>query len=92
MKYNKRLTQRNFGIIEFKDLYSIECSLQKSSLATDDAIWIGCDHEIIHHVTKEPCGARMHLNRDMAKVIGETLLHFSETGEIPECINFKDTQ
>src|SRR5690606_10761686 len=34
-------TQRGFIKGEFKDLYGSECSIQKSSLATDDAIWIG---------------------------------------------------
>lgn len=34
-------TQRGFGRGEFKDLYGDECSIQKSSLATEDAIWLG---------------------------------------------------
>ena len=37
----KEHTQRGFGIIEFTDRYGIDCSLQKSSLATEDAIWFG---------------------------------------------------
>jgi len=36
-------TERGFAIVEFKDRYGSECSLQKSSLATDDAIWFGVD-------------------------------------------------
>lgn len=32
---------RGFHHLEFKDLYGIGCSIQKSSLATDDAIWFG---------------------------------------------------
>ena len=36
-------TNRGFGIIEFTDRYGVRCSLQKSSLATEDAIWFGCD-------------------------------------------------
>lgn len=39
MKRSK--TNRGFDLIEFKDLYQIECSIQKSSLADDQAIWIG---------------------------------------------------
>jgi len=39
MKYAE--TSRGFSLIEFKDLYSAECNIQKSSLATDNAIWIG---------------------------------------------------
>lgn len=36
-------TSRGFEIIRFKDLYRAPCSLQASSLADDDAIWLGCD-------------------------------------------------
>lgn len=35
-------TERRFDIIKFKDRYDVECSIQKSSLATEDAIWLGC--------------------------------------------------
>jgi len=34
-------TERGFGIIEFVDMYGKPCSLQKSSLATEDAVWLG---------------------------------------------------
>lgn len=34
-------TQRGFDIAKFNDRYGDECSLQKSSLATEDAIWFG---------------------------------------------------
>lgn len=36
-------TERGFRLIEFVDRYGHGCSLQKSSLATDDAIWLGID-------------------------------------------------
>lgn len=36
-----RKTKRGFGRIEFKDYEGIECSLQQSSLATTNAIWLG---------------------------------------------------
>ena len=39
----KEKTCRGFGVINFKDEYNIPCSLQKSSLATEDAIWLGVD-------------------------------------------------
>lgn len=41
MKIEK--TNRGFKYLEFKDLYKHGCSLQESSLATDDAIWFGID-------------------------------------------------
>ncbi|MHA6481081.1 hypothetical protein ACX1C1_04055 [Paenibacillus sp. strain BS8-2] len=34
-------TNRGFSLIEFNDMYGVGCSIQKSSLATEDAIWIG---------------------------------------------------
>lgn len=37
-------TQRGFNIEEFTDLYGAKCSLQKSSLATEDAIWLGVNN------------------------------------------------
>lgn len=36
-------TQRGFALVEFKDQRGIECSLQKSSIATDDCVWLGSD-------------------------------------------------
>lgn len=36
-------TQRGFAYIEFQDHYDNKCSLQKSSLAFEDAIWFGID-------------------------------------------------
>lgn len=39
----KSKTNRGFELIEFKDRYGAKCSIQKSSLATEDAIWFGID-------------------------------------------------
>lgn len=36
-------TNRGFSYIEFSDKYGTKCSIQKSSLATEDAIWFGVD-------------------------------------------------
>lgn len=41
MRVNK--TPRGFSIINFEDRYGSVCSLQKSSLATEDCIWFGVD-------------------------------------------------
>lgn len=37
----KSKTERGFALITFKDHNGIECKIQKSSLATADAIWFG---------------------------------------------------
>ena len=36
-------TDRGFPICEFIDRYGAKCSIQKSSLATEHAIWLGVD-------------------------------------------------
>jgi hypothetical protein len=41
LKLNVDKTGRGFRLIEFEDAYADKCSLQKSSLATEDAIWLG---------------------------------------------------
>ncbi|MES0334756.1 MAG: hypothetical protein SFH39_00140 [Candidatus Magnetobacterium sp. LHC-1] len=37
-------TNRGFNLIEFLDLYETKCNIQKSSLATEDAIWFGVEN------------------------------------------------
>lgn len=41
---SRKKTSRGFAVREFIDLYGAKCSIQKSSLATDDAIWLGVDN------------------------------------------------
>lgn len=41
MKFKK--TARGFAFYEFIDTYGAKCSLQKSSSATEDKIWLGVD-------------------------------------------------
>jgi len=41
MEISKAHTERGFDLIEFEDLYYSKCNIQKSSLATEDAIWFG---------------------------------------------------
>ena len=41
MKLKKK--NRDFAFGSFEDKYGNECSLQKSSLATEDCIWLGLD-------------------------------------------------
>lgn len=36
-------TARSFELIQFIDRYGIKCSLQKSSLAGEEAVWFGVD-------------------------------------------------
>lgn len=76
-----RPTERGFMLGEFTDRYGERCSIQKSSLATEDCIWLGCNHE---NKTPDgtPIGARMHLTRAMAADLLPLLTKFVETGEL----------
>jgi len=42
-KLTRGRTGRGFRMWSFKDAYGAACSITKSSLATDDAIWLGID-------------------------------------------------
>lgn len=44
MKVKIEQTERGFNFAEFTDRYGCACSIQKSSLATEDAIWFGIDN------------------------------------------------
>lgn len=77
-----RLTERGFARYDFKDRYNEECSIQKSSLADEDCLWLGCNHETIHDKLNTPCGARMHLTQEMAAMLIPILDHFVKTGEL----------
>lgn len=84
-------TSRGFGRREFEDMYGSTCSIQDSSLATDDAIWLGVnDGE--HFECKPPYntnpdaksnGGRMHLSRGHVAALLPLLQHFVRTGMLP---------
>jgi len=51
-----KTTHRGFPYVEFEDKYNHKCSLQKSSLAFEDCIWLGVDDpepKILASQTKE---------------------------------------
>lgn len=67
-------TARGFAILRFADRCGAPCSLQKSSLAGEDCIWLGRDG------TNEP--GRMLLTQEMAAALLPHLQRFAETGEL----------
>lgn len=71
-------TRRGFDVATFKDRYDQECSIQKSSLATEDAIWFGIDRD----VHKGEQNARMHLSKQQVAELLPILANFVATGEI----------
>lgn len=74
-------TERGFQRGEFLDRYGSKCSIQKSSLATEDCLWLGCD-EIVHAAGSEPHNGRIHLTQEMAAELIPLLQRFVETGEL----------
>jgi len=90
------ITPRGFEHGEFTDLYGEKCSIQKSSLATDDAIWLGIDNPKLtvfendqhgnYLITEMPnnfsVSSRMHLNREQVSELLPILQKFVETGEL----------
>jgi len=90
----KTKTNRGFGLIEFVDRYGAKCSLQKSSIATEDCIWLGVDDPDPKEFVpgrgwlevRLPNGVhlttRMHLSQKLARQLLPHLSKFAETGEI----------
>ena len=70
-------TNRGFLRGEFKDKYESHCSIQKSSIATEDCLWLGVDTDF----NGKEC-TRMHLTVDMVKALLPQLQHFVKTGEL----------
>ena len=80
----RNVTQRGFTSYDFADLYEAACSVQKSSLATEDAIWLGVDRPPYDVKTGEAGSwGRMHLNREQVAELLPLLQAFVETGDLP---------
>jgi hypothetical protein len=59
---------------DFRDIYDRPCVLQSSSLATDNAIWLGIQKR----------GYKMLLNQEHVKALLPALEYFAVNGELPE--------
>lgn len=76
-------TARGFNYLEFKDINNEECTIQKSSVATEDCLWLGLENNSTpHHVTGEVGSPRMHINKKLAKELIKHLTKFVKTGDI----------
>jgi hypothetical protein len=89
-------TQRGFAIGEFTDRYNKKCKIQKSSLATEDCIWLGITEPRLTVFEDEKKGkyletdipknwsvdSIMHLTREQVAELLPILQAFVETGEI----------
>jgi hypothetical protein len=64
-------TERGFKKGDFTDAYGEKCSIQESSLAEEDCVWLGINN------------SRMHLTKSQVKELLPLLKHFAKTGELP---------
>ena len=72
MKIGKlKPTERGFKRVEWRDRYGQHCHLSKSSLATEDCVWLGENT------------MPMHLTQKQAGKLAALLAHFAEHGELP---------
>lgn len=94
----KKKTERGFSYLEFKDYNRVKCNIQKSSLATSNAIWIGAEDiglkrfsaglgwQDVRLISTEKdhyvANNRMHLTQEQVANILPILQKFVETGEI----------
>lgn len=72
-------TERGFQRGEFLDLYGAECSIQESSMATADALWLGVDRT---QDAKELSGIRMHLTPAHVRALLPYLIRFAVHGDL----------
>lgn len=79
MQINFSKTERGFAEIKFQDRYDQECSLKKSSLASEDAVWLGVTTDL-----RGQPGRHMHLTTDQVSALLPILQHFAWTGELPD--------
>lgn len=75
------MTQRGFAVCNFLDEYQTKCSIQESSAAEKNCIWLGTNECKVHHVTGEHL-SRMHLTQEMVIDLIPLLITFAITGEL----------
>jgi hypothetical protein len=72
-------TERGYARFQFEDKAGSACSLQKSSVATEDCIWFGVV-QVFDQSNSRP--ARMHLTQEQVAALLPQLEHFAQTGEL----------
>lgn len=89
-------TERGFSIEKFKDKGNNQCSLQKSSITTEDCVWFGIDNPKLTVFEDNNLGryvettlpsnwkvfARMHLTQEQVKQLLPALQKFVKTGKL----------
>lgn len=91
-KFSK--TNRGFGLVEFTDSNGVKCSIQQSSLATQNCLWIGCSTdyymqlspgkgwEKVEIAQNQLVNDKMHLNESQVRQLVARLEIWLETGSL----------
>ena len=74
-------TKKGLLRAEFEDRYGAVCSIQESSHAGEDCIWLGVEVDL--EGNEVPRG-RMHLSQEQARELIPVLRHFARTGRLGE--------
>lgn len=87
MKIKFDVSDRCLAAGMFKDYNDVECSIQESSLATKEAIWLGMNNGGTHtkdHLGNNVCLGRMLLTRKQVKSLIKVLQYFVDHGRLPD--------
>ncbi len=76
-----RDTHKGLRVANFTDRYGESCSIQRSSIAGEDCIWLGRD-DPPRNGNGQPL-ARMHLDRRMVRELLPALIQFVNEGTLP---------
>lgn len=78
MDITASITPRGFPKIEFEDKSRQKCSIQRSSSANNEAIWLGVEEDSLGQKVFH----RMHLTREQIKDLLPVLQKFADDGSI----------
>lgn len=86
--------KKGLNVIEFKDFYGEECTMEETSFTGDRTLWIGCNNanpkfftvengwKPVHMPEKYVANTKMHLSRKQVEKMLPHLIKFVETGHI----------
>jgi hypothetical protein len=98
MEFNFDVTAKGSPIVEFKDHYDIECTIQQCTIGSRDAIWVGVSERKSQipryyegkiripfdtEIDQASDAKRMYLTKKEVKQLLPVLKHFAKYGNLP---------
>lgn len=77
MRFEEDREIRGLKRVSFKDCHNVTSSIQESSSAMEDLIWLGAEEDLAHRPND-----RMLLNQEMARELVKHLTTFISTGKL----------